>query len=255
MSGTTKKLLIPSSVDQTLLDVCLTIPGNTDTRIGQPAVLITHPYGPLGGNSHNNVVQALRYHFVERGYVAVTLNFRGCGRSKGRTSWRGQSENEDLNTIVKIICSGQWPTENNSTQAIPLLFPPSRLLICGYSYGAMIAGAVDPDAVNNIPFTMVLISYPCSVTWFLTFGRSSYFYDALKQWLSRSPTPPILAVCGNQDQFTSTKSYQRWIQSLTETNADGITLRILPSVDHFWFGHENELLQLIQDWLDTITNE
>ncbi|KAI8054984.1 Alpha/Beta hydrolase protein [Syncephalis plumigaleata] len=272
-SSTTYSLFVPSRLDKTLLDVSLTVPVSNPNIDSRPTVLITHPYGPLGGNSYNNVVQALRNHFTEKGYIAVTFNFRGCGRSKGRTSWRGQGENEDLNTIVECICSGQWPTihpatstttaaanttnarqlsRHKSVEDLPTLLPPSHLLICGYSYGGMIAGAVDPQVVGDTPLSLVLISYPYSVTWLLTLCRSSYFTDAFKQWLSRtSPPIPVLVITGNQDQFTSSKSYRRWIESLTKSySGSNITFQLLDSIDHFWFGHEHQLVESIQEWIN-----
>jgi alpha/beta superfamily hydrolase len=117
----------------------------------------------------------------------------------------------------------------------------------------MIAGAVNPQVVVDVPLSLVLISYPYSVTWLLTAGKSSHFIEAFKQWLSRtSPPIPILVITGNRDQFTSAKSYRRWIESLNESyNGSDITFQPLASIDHFWFGHEPQLVESIQQWINS----
>jgi hypothetical protein len=56
-----------------------------------------------GGNMHNNVVIALQRYFVSKGYLAVCINFRGCGNSKGRTSWTGMPEREDYYGVIDFI--------------------------------------------------------------------------------------------------------------------------------------------------------
>ena len=38
--------------------------------------MITHPYGPLGGNMDNNVVQAVYDAAEKAGFAAVCFNFR-----------------------------------------------------------------------------------------------------------------------------------------------------------------------------------
>ncbi|RKP08061.1 hypothetical protein THASP1DRAFT_9439, partial [Thamnocephalis sphaerospora] len=85
----------------------------------------THPYGPLGGNNNNNVVVALERQFAARGYLVVALNFRGCGRSGGRTSWRGHAELGDLETVVERVCTGAW--SDTDAAGLPAA---SHIIIC-----------------------------------------------------------------------------------------------------------------------------
>jgi len=49
---------------------------------------------------NNNVVIALQQYFKSKGYVTICMNFRGCGKSKGRTSWTAMPEREDYMSIV-----------------------------------------------------------------------------------------------------------------------------------------------------------
>lgn len=83
------------SVNDVTLEAKLTI-GNQGTRRGSILAIFTHPYGPLGGNLHNNVVAALYSDFVSLGFTCLRYNARGVGRSTGKTSWQGIPEVNDL---------------------------------------------------------------------------------------------------------------------------------------------------------------
>ena len=48
-----------------------------------PIALILHPHPQFGGTMNNQVVYALYYMFVERGFSVLRFNFRGVGRSQG----------------------------------------------------------------------------------------------------------------------------------------------------------------------------
>ncbi|KAI9257401.1 hypothetical protein BY458DRAFT_412006, partial [Sporodiniella umbellata] len=82
-----------------------------------------HPYGPLGGNMNNNVVGALQKHFLSLGYIAVCFDFRGSGRSKGRTSWTGMPEREDYQAVMDFL----FQQENLKQLKMPQV---NRLVIC-----------------------------------------------------------------------------------------------------------------------------
>jgi alpha/beta superfamily hydrolase len=48
----------------------------TGTPLSAPAIVLAHPYGPLGGNMHNNVVIALQKSLMNKGYTTASFNFR-----------------------------------------------------------------------------------------------------------------------------------------------------------------------------------
>jgi hypothetical protein len=56
---------------------------------------------------HNNVVIAIQRHFRNKGYVTVCLNFRGCGNSKGRTSWTAMPERADYASVVRYLLESE----------------------------------------------------------------------------------------------------------------------------------------------------
>ena len=54
-----------------------------ETPTNSPIALILHPHPQFGGTMNNQVVYALYYMFVERGFSVLRFNFRGVGRSQG----------------------------------------------------------------------------------------------------------------------------------------------------------------------------
>ncbi|KAG0283787.1 hypothetical protein BGZ96_011838 [Linnemannia gamsii] len=149
--------------------------------------------------------------------VICAFNFRGCGKSKGKTSWLGEAEREDYQTVVDFLQSGSRTGTstshlNNPAEAerrdsgtgspasnravfdetgreidpprIPFL---SRFILSGFSYGGMIASTIPPPLRNpadptsaQLPTTYILISYPAGVAWFLTSGAQGGFYKRAK---------------------------------------------------------------------------
>lgn len=70
---------------------------------------------------NNNVVIALQQYFRSKGYVTICMNFRGCGKSKGRTSWTAMAEREDYMSIV------DYALEGSALQDYPRI---NRLILC-----------------------------------------------------------------------------------------------------------------------------
>ncbi|KAJ1548107.1 hypothetical protein HK405_004201 [Cladochytrium tenue] len=60
---------------------------SAETR-SSTCVVVAHPYGPLGGNLHNNVVSACCQLFVSMGFITARFNFRGVGTRDNFTSLR-----------------------------------------------------------------------------------------------------------------------------------------------------------------------
>ncbi|OAD06179.1 hypothetical protein MUCCIDRAFT_106744 [Mucor lusitanicus CBS 277.49] len=134
-------LFVESRQDKTPLEIFVSASQTRAEQQQAPGIIIAHPYGPLGGNMNNNVVIALQQYFRSKGYVTICMNFRGCGKSKGRTSWTAMAEREDYMSI-------------------------------GYSFGAMIANTIDCDSV---PCAHLLISIPLGVIWALATTKAAYF--------------------------------------------------------------------------------
>ncbi|KAG0240825.1 hypothetical protein BGX31_001622 [Mortierella sp. GBA43] len=184
-----------------------------------------------------------------------------CGRSKGRTSWFGEGEREDYQTIVEFLQSGSHPRGERVTGGSKTsgwsgkiydetgreIDPPrlpflSRFVLCGFSYGGMIASTIPPPLRNpsdpssgHLPTSYVLVSYPAGVAWFLTSGMQGSFYKRARAIIGQDPGlmqsstsssssrteagtgehPAVKAyfITGSQDQFTSSKTLVAWLKS------------------------------------------
>ncbi|KAF9976392.1 hypothetical protein BGZ73_008670 [Actinomortierella ambigua] len=245
---------IPSRHDGTLIEVCLSVPTSLpSTPQAFTGVVIAHPYGPLGGSIHNNVVGSLLQWFethplldqadedatqgsstsktVSLACVICAVNFRGCGKSGGRTSWTGEAEREDYQTVIDFLQSNattlsqvspseapssiaskddasitassqsSQPTfkrilsvldEHGRTIDRPRLPYISRYILCGFSYGAMIASSIPPPLrdptrpeLGHLSTTYIFVSYPAGVGWFLTTGHQAAYYSRAKAHLAR----------------------------------------------------------------------
>ncbi|KAI1317949.1 hypothetical protein EDD11_007471 [Mortierella claussenii] len=243
---------IPSRNDGCMLEVCLSIP---TTVSSQPqvhtGVVIAHPYGPLGGSYNNNVVGAMLQWFetsslqaaagadVASGPPSELLGestplppqkksqknqmASGCGKSKGKTSWFGEAERDDYQTIVDFLQSGSHPGRNHlesaeqndsakgtSTAAwsgkiydetgsqidSPRLPFISRFILSGFSYGGMVASTIAPPlktpsnpSSGHLPTTYILVSYPAGVAWFLTSGSHGSFSKRAREILCGESVP------------------------------------------------------------------
>ncbi|KAG1441148.1 hypothetical protein G6F56_011615 [Rhizopus delemar] len=201
------------SRDKTLIEISVQYQGPKN-QTKAPAIIIAHPYGPLGGN-----------------YITVCLNFRGCGKSQGRTSWTGMPEREDYSSVIDFILDQHEDYKN-------LNFPQvNSLIICGYSFGAMIANSIE---CTRVPCSYLLVSFCLGVTWALATIKSSFFKTPVSDRFK------VLCIFGDHDQFTSTSRYQKW------SNHQNITCLKVPEADHFWFGLEHTLINHVDHWLLTL---
>lgn len=85
---------------------------------GNPVIVLVHPYSILGGCQ--GLTKGIARGLANRGFVAVTFDTRGAGRSTGRASLTGSAEVKD----VIYVC--QWATRNLSA---------NRILLVGSSAG------------------------------------------------------------------------------------------------------------------------
>jgi alpha/beta superfamily hydrolase len=100
-------------------------------RLPAAALLVVHPYKLLGGSMHDAVVSEIfRQAVLSNTYGAVLrYNQRGVGASTGPLlalrDWRGGADAADVLEVLDFL-RGRLP-------------PPARVVVVGYSYGAMLA--------------------------------------------------------------------------------------------------------------------
>ncbi|CAG8456023.1 9290_t:CDS:2 [Paraglomus brasilianum] len=247
----------PNETQETLLTERISIPSVHDNKLLETrvsylnhvgalkAVIISHPYGPLGGNFNNNVVVAIEEFFLGKDYLTLAFNFRGVGKSEGRTSWTGAPECDDYRTMVDFLAN-RGTVSGKQLLQIP---PVSEIIIVGYSYGSLIATSLS-SYTTSVPLSFVIISYPYSVIWFLTFFCTSQYLTCFGDLVSSDER--ILFVYGDSDQFTGVRKYRRLVEDCHLSEKPNWTVRELDDIDHFWYGTgmEAALIGVLDEWLN-----
>lgn len=191
--------------------------GDKNSKI---SVILTHPYSWLGGSMYNNVTDSVFKKLKSKVNTIVAFNFRGVGESTGWSTLTGWNERNDVIAVCKYIKT----LEN----------PGTDIYIIGYSAGSAIAcGVVDElDEIKGY----CAIGYPYGWTTSIMF--SSHYPKAITK-------KSKLFVIGDNDQFTSVSTLKYFYDSL-EGDKD---FQVLEGADHFFFGDEKRLAQVIEKWI------
>jgi alpha/beta superfamily hydrolase len=176
-----------------------------------PAVAVCHPHPLYGGDMHNPVVVALCRAAAARGIAALRFNFRGVGGSQGSFA-DGVGERADA--VAALAHLRQLPEVD-----------AGRVGIAGYSFGAAVALLAAGEGLRAV----VAVSTP-------TIARG------LSEISIRCPA---LLVVGEQDQVAPPSR----LASLGEAVGSQAELAIVPGADHFWWGAEDRLAEIVSDFL------
>ncbi|MEM2136129.1 MAG: alpha/beta hydrolase [Candidatus Jordarchaeaceae archaeon] len=179
-----------------------------------PACIVCHPHSLYGGEMHNNVVMGVCSHLVKSQIAALRFNFRGVGRSQGEFG-EGIGEQEDAIAALEFLL------QRDEIDA-------ERIALAGYSFGAFV-GLAALNGNDNIK-ALVGISPP------LTLFEFSYLKNCTK---------PKLLIIGDMDQFTPLKVFKEFYEKIPEPKDK----RIIEGADHFHWGYENEVGQVVADFL------
>jgi uncharacterized protein len=183
------------------------------------AVVVTHPWGPLGGNSQNNVVLAAVLYFQKS--RITTLRFDFAGSQLGRGHYQVQQVCDAAHYLLSELPN-----------------PPSSILLVGYSYGSLIAAS----ASAHIPQCIGCISMapPWAVQHWLLMFNSNYH---LTQGRSRHDIPRLFVI-GDQDNFTPESLFRKLVKTFPKS-----TGAVLKGADHFFVRREKDLMTIIGQWL------
>lgn len=180
-------------------------------REGQwPAAVICHPHPLGGGTMHNGVVVAIARALAARGVMALRFNFRGVEGSEGQHD-HGRGERTDLAGAL------DWLLTQPEVD-------PRRISVVGYSFGAWVALAhAQTDARVVAVAAVSLVTEYCDVDSMHSFTR------------------PKLFVTGECDQLTPPDALGELVGRLPPPK----TLHLVPGADHFWWGREQEVADLV----------
>ncbi|KAI0046578.1 alpha/beta-hydrolase [Auriscalpium vulgare] len=241
--------------------VLLTPPQSS--KIPGKVAICLHPWSRLGGNMNDPVLRSLDHPLSSRlGFHVIRFNSRGVGRSSGWASLNGIQEVEDLKELVKY--------------AVEKVGNVTDVALIGYSNGSLPA-SMHPLLPPPIRTSHILISYPFGPRGALTLFNSRAYQQGLENTL-RSPGARVLLVYGDEDDFTSISSYDKWVDGLQKTAQQSCgpltgtvanlspvglgsssnpekRLKVVPvkGATHFWMGSASrELLHHVVSFLEAL---
>lgn len=195
---------------------CAALVANMRSRV---AVVVTHPWGLLGGNKENNVVLACVLYFQKQNITTLRFDFGGSQIGRG----------------YKEVAQVQ---EASAYLLNELTDPPSYILLVGYSYGSLITASASADILPCIG--CISIAPPWSVQHWLLLFHSNYHF---KQSRKRTNVPKLFVI-GNKDNFTPEHAFQKRIKTVPQS-----TGAVLKDADHFFARREKDLMSVIGQWL------
>jgi alpha/beta superfamily hydrolase len=181
------------------------------------ACILCHPHPIGGGSMYVPLLEVMASVLVSRGWACLRFNFRGVGLSSG-VSTGGLCEVEDVEGAYRFLADRPDIASED-------------LALAGWSFGAWIGlrWAVGSGRSSRV----ALVSPPMvgfDFFYFLATGDAVLPAD-------------VLIVSGERDQFNDLEKLQELSSRL------GAELSILEGADHFLFGREGEIAEIIaQHW-------
>ena len=172
-----------------------------------PGIVICHPHPLFGGNMDNNVVLALAFELVERGYAVLRFNFRGVGNSEGEHT-KGEKEYEEALAAVDFMRA--WKQVDSG-----------RLGILGYSFG-----------------TGVILGSPALQKRPKVFAFVSPSLERLKSTPLLKDKRPKFIITGNRDKLAGAEGLQEVLDSFVQPPE----FQVIDGADHFWMGKESQMV-------------
>jgi alpha/beta superfamily hydrolase len=177
-----------------------------------PAAVLGHPHPESGGDMMNNVVQGIFDGLAQRGRPVLRFNFRGVGRSGGRS---GDGEAEDMDAAVEVLAKAA-------------AIAPGHVAVVGYSFGAVIGCAC--VAADPVIGAYVGVAPPLALA----------DLKALEQCAR-----PVYLVCGDRDATCPIASAEELIERCEGPKG----LAIVPGADHFFRGDEGAVAAQVELFL------
>jgi alpha/beta superfamily hydrolase len=187
-------------------------------RIGAPIALMLHPHPLHGGTMNNRVVFAMFQSFQRRGFSVLRFNFRGVGRSQGRFD-AGQGELSDAAAAL------DWMQTVNPSAA--------GCWIGGYSFGAWIG--------------MQLLMRRPEIDGFISISPPAGTHDFT--FLAPCPTSGLI-VHGDRDTVVPMEAVEKLAKKLAMQKNVIVDYRLIAGADHFYAEHMQELMVVVDGYLD-----
>jgi hypothetical protein len=190
-------------------------PGN---KPRSPVAILLHPHPQGGGTMNNAIVQAMYQSFVRRGFATLRFNFRGVGRSQG-TFDQGIGELSDAASAL------DWLQQFNPEAPVTW--------VGGFSFGAWIG--------------MQLLMRRPEIKGFISVAPPANMYDF--GFLAPCPSSGLI-VQGLSDEVVAHGAVQKLVDKLKTQKHITITYETVPGANHFFANEMNELMGVIDAYLD-----
>ena len=190
-------------------------PGN---KPRSPVAILLHPHPQGGGTMNNAIVQAMYQSFVRRGFATLRFNFRGVGRSQG-TFDQGVGELSDAASAL------DWLQQFNPEAPVTW--------VGGFSFGAWIG-------------IQLLMRRP-EIKGFISVAPPANMYDF--GFLAPCPSSGLI-VQGLADEVVAHGAVQKLVDKLKTQKHITITYETVPGANHFFANEMNELMGVIDAYLD-----
>jgi uncharacterized protein len=203
--------------------------------LGSPlAVIVTHPWGPLGGNMHNNVVLGIVLWFQRLGITTIRFDF--CGTQIGR----GYAQVDQVIEAADFLLQGTHQNLKNDAAGNDNMTTtkdlPRFIFLVGYSYGSIISASSSVSIPRCVG--VVSIAPPLAVRHWLFLFHGNYH---LEQSRKRKDLPRLFVI-GSEDNFSSESLFMDIVNSMPERATTGAVLK---GADHFFHGREKDLMDIL----------
>jgi alpha/beta superfamily hydrolase len=190
------------------LELALDAPAAAARAVG--LALVCHPHPLHGGTLDNKVVQTLARSFVQLGWRALRLNYRGVGQSAG--VWdEGRGETDDAQHAILSLADPQEP-----------------LLLAGFSFGGFVAAQLAQRLSDR--------------------GRAVRRLVLVGPATGNFALPPVapdtVVVHGEADEVVPLQSTLDWARP------QSLPVVVLPGVGHFFHGQLPLLKSVVLRALD-----
>lgn len=197
-------------VDPIKLEGIIEMPEDSENP---PACILCHPHPMGGGSMYVPLIETIAAVMVEHGWACLRFNFRGVGQSGGECSG-GLREIEDVEGAYRFL-------EERGDVAV------DDIRLAGWSFGSWVG--LRWAAKKGRCGRVALVSPP------LVGFDFFHFIDSGETVLPAD----TLIVCGSRDQFSDPAKLEELAARI------GAELRLVESADHFLFGREHEVAEII----------
>ena len=191
---------------------------NLPEGVPRGIALVAHPHPLYGGTMDNKVAQTLARTFVELGYAAARINFRGVGSSEGVHD-HGAGETDDMALLLAHM-QEQYP-------GLPVA-------LAGFSFGTFVQAQLQQRLIGaGAPAPrLVLVG------------------AAAGKWAMPEIAPDSILIHGELDETIPLQDVFDWLRP------QDIAVTVIPGADHFFHRRLQHIKTLVtQLWPVQESNE